>query len=351
MEVVLLKIAVALLPVLVFLAVFTFLDAFKLMDGRELAINMAIGGVLAAGITALYLLNRRTLDELPIGFTNWTKYVAPVLEEIVKCGAIALLFWRNRIGFMIDAVITGFAVGAGFSLIENVIYLYNYPDANLGVWLVRGFGTAVMHGGAVAGFGVVSQFLIERRMKIEGARYRMPLAVFLPGLALAVLIHGAYNHFPNEPVLAMAVTLLLVPLGLVWVFFKSEHSAHNWLLHEYETHEHMLADIESGRFDESEAGRFVLALSERFDPQAVAAAFEYLKLHTRLLAQAEGNMIAHEEGAAGVSATDVRAEFQRLHQLEGKLGRTTLMAIRPHLQMSRHELWEIHELKREAHAH
>jgi protease PrsW len=343
----LLKIVVALAPVLVFLGGFMLLDAFKLMGWRELGQLLLAGGALAA---ISYLINWRALDDLPIGFTDYTKYAAPLVEEPLKAALMLVLFARNRVGFMIDAAITGFAVGAGFSLIENVIYLYNFPGASLGVWLVRGFGMAVMHGGATAAFGVIGQFLTERRMRLEGTRYRFRLAAFLPGLAAAILIHGLYNHFPNEPLFSMVSVLVAVPLSLALVFSKSEHAAHRWLLDEYETHEHMLADIRAGHFDASEAGRFVLTLSERFDAGVVSAAFEYLKLHTELLARAEQTLIAHEEGGAEAPAADTRADFQRLHVLEGKIGRAALMALRPHLEVSRHELWEMHELQREVRA-
>ena len=175
----------------------------------------------------------------------------------------------------------------------------------------------------------------------------MLLAVFLPGLVLAILIHGAYNHFPDQPVLAMAVTLVAAPLALVLVFSKSEHAAHKWLVHEYETHEHMLEDIRAGRFDRSEAGRFVLALSERFAPEVVAESFEYLKLHTELMLLADETLIAHEAGRAAPAARDVRADFARLHALEKHIGRAALMALTPHLEVSRRELWEMHELQLE----
>ena len=344
-----LKVLVALLPVLVFLAGFTLLDAFHLIGWRWLAALVAAGGLLAA---LSYLANWRAMDELPIGRTDYTRYAAPVVEETMKGAMVLLLFARNRIGFMIDAAISGFAIGAGFSLVENVIYLHDYIGvATLGVWLVRGFGTAVMHGSATAAFGVVGQWITERQMRIEGARYRFHPLAFVPGLIAAILIHGLYNHFPDQPILSMAVVLVVAPMCLVLVFSKSEHAAHRWLVGEYETHEHMLEDIRRGRYDTSEAGRFILTLSERFSPRVVAEAFEYLKLHTQLMAEAEQTLIAHEEGTTPPAPRDVRAEFERLHALEKHIGRSAVMAIRPHLQLSRHELWEMHELQRETATH
>ena len=344
MDLTLLKIAVALAPVMAFLGGFIMLDAFRLVGWRMLGWLLAAGGAIAA---LSYLANWRAMDELPIGFTNYTKYAAPVVEETLKAALVVALFTSNRIGFMIDAAITGFAIGAGFSLVENAIYLYNFSGASLGVWLVRGFGTAVMHGSATAAFGVITQFLTERAMKVEGARYRTHPVLFLPGLAAAIFVHGLYNHFPEQPLLAMAVTMLVAPMALVLVFAKSEHAAHRWLLHEYESHEHMLDEIRGGHYDTSEAGRFILTMSERFDPAVVAEAFDYLQTHTELVLHAEQTLLAHENGDPPPSARDMREEFQHLHTLEKQLGRSALMALRPHLQFSRHELWEMHELQRE----
>ena len=48
---------------------------------------------------------------------------------------------------MIDAAIYGFAVGAGFAFIENIYYLHSLEHHKIVVWIIRGLGTAVMHGG------------------------------------------------------------------------------------------------------------------------------------------------------------------------------------------------------------
>src|SRR5438552_12615043 len=158
MDPVVLKTLIALVPVLACLATFIFLDAFKLMSLREILLLLAGGGALAA---ISYFANWRAMDELPMGYTAYSLYAAPVVEETAKGALILVLFWRNRIGYMIDAAIAGFAIGAGFSLGENLFYLYHFAGANIGVWLVRGFGTGVMHGGATAVFAALGQHLNE----------------------------------------------------------------------------------------------------------------------------------------------------------------------------------------------
>src|SRR5262249_46250205 len=157
------------------------------------------------------------------------------------------LFQRARIGFLIDAAVIGFAVGAGFALIENLHFLYAFPEANVGVWIVRGFGTAMMHGGATAIFGVLAQSWTERHTKFEAVYY-------LPGLAAAVVIHSLFNHLLAMPVLATAAMVVVVPAALFLVFAKSEHRIHDWLIADVQSHEQLLREM-NAEFAQSRAGR------------------------------------------------------------------------------------------------
>ena len=100
-------------------------------------------------------------------------------EEVLKALVIVFLFRIHRIGFLVDSAIMGFAVGAGFAFVENLYYLQSAGDAHVAVWIVRGFGTAIMHGGVMAIFAIISQTLTERNMKIN------PL-LYLPGLFVSV---------------------------------------------------------------------------------------------------------------------------------------------------------------------
>ena len=88
-------------------------------------------GLLGLGLrTAVvtYPISGTFLDALPLGFSNYSRFVAPWIEELVKGLAVVGLFWFNRIGYKLDAVISGFAIGAGFSVVENIIYLMRFPE-------------------------------------------------------------------------------------------------------------------------------------------------------------------------------------------------------------------------------
>src|SRR5205085_713979 len=133
--------------VLVLLAIFVWLDAFKLMSMNEILTLLFFGGI---GALAAWPVAGRMLDTLPIGFNFYSRYVAPWIEEAIKAAIMIALFRFNRIGYKLDAVISGFAIGAGFSVVENMIYLLRFPDYGIGIWLVRGMGTAIMHGTTLA---------------------------------------------------------------------------------------------------------------------------------------------------------------------------------------------------------
>jgi len=349
LELIVIKAAVAIGPVLAMLAAFVWLDAFKLVSRRQLAALLLGGGAIAV---VSYFISGQFLDTLPIGFSHFSRFVAPPIEETLKAGLILALFMRNRIGFMIDAAIAGLAVGAGFSVIENAIYLSVFTHATVGVWLVRGFGTALMHAGCTALFAVLGQWLTERYARIEAQRHTFELLLFLPGLAAAILAHGVFNQFAPDPVIGMTLTLFLVPLILFFVFQRSEHAAHRWLLTEFESHQHMLEDIEAGRLADSPAGRFVASLGRQYPPGVGADMFRYIQVHTWLVARAEADLIEREEGRSVPVSREVRDQLAELHALERRIGRSGLMVLNPHLHFTRNELWEIHELEAHArHAH
>ena len=299
--------------------------------------------ILAGGALAVagYYINGRAIILLNMDLRSYSRYVSPIIEESLKASVLVYLFARNRIGFMVDAAIIGFAVGAGFSLVENIYFLHTLAQASLGVWIVRGFGTAIMHGGATAVFGVFAQSLTERHAHFHPELY-------LPGLAVAVVLHSSFNHFPGSPFLATLATLVVLPATLLFVFAKSEHAIHDWLLADYESHEHLLLAIRTGEFTHSEAGRFMSDLAQRFDTAHVADMFSYVRLHTQLVLRAEKLLLAREGGTDNRLSQDDREAFQRLHALERKIGRTGLLAIWPHLRFSRQELWELYELENEA---
>jgi RsiW-degrading membrane proteinase PrsW (M82 family) len=330
----LLEAPIALAPTIALLVVLDQLDSFRLVSLRAGLIALAWGGLLAV---VAYFLNAGVMNATGIGIGTYTRYGAPIIEEGLKAGVMIYLFQRARIGFLIDAAIMGFAIGTGFALVENLYYLYTFPQANIGVWIVRGFGTAMMHGGATAIFGVFAQSWTERHTKFDPAFY-------MPSAAIAIALHSLFNHLLATPMLATAAMIVLVPLALFVVFAKSQHRIHNWLLTDHDNHEQLLAtmDIE---FAHSEAGRFISEIADKFHVTDAADIYTYMRLHAELVLRAESLLLARESGTKSAATREDHAAFARLHALERKIGRTALMALWPHLHYSRQELAELYELE------
>ena len=331
-----LRAAVGLLPVLCFLAALRAFDSYKLVHLRPTLGLIVIGGLAAA---ASYWIGAAILTHVDLGFVTYSRYVAPPVEELLKGAVIVTLVARHRIGFLVDAAICGFAVGAGFALVENLFYLHRLAEAPLGVWIVRGFGTAIMHGGTTALFGILGLILSERAG-------RPGLAAFLPGLLLASAVHSAYNHFLFSPVLAAAGIVLLLPPLMLMVFARSEATLEKWLETGFDADTQLLEMINSGKFADTRAGKYLTELRRRFDGPVVADLLCYLRTRTELALRAKGILMLRETGFAAEPDAATRERFAELEYLEKSIGRTGLLAIKPFLHMSRKDLWQLHQIGR-----
>jgi RsiW-degrading membrane proteinase PrsW (M82 family) len=337
-----LKALIAVAPVVICLFVFERLDAFKLVSVGETLVLLGAGATLTV---VCYFANGGVLDEFPVGFDRYARYVAPIVEETLKGGLIVALFAFNRLGYLIDAAIAGFAIGAGFAVAENAFYLHEFAKAGLGVWIVRGFGTALMHGGATAILAVLSLFLYAPRLRGEVVRFRLNILLFLPGLVAAILIHMAFNHFPEQPLIAMTVVLAATPLILFALFALGETQAHRWLAEDSQAHAALLAAMRGHAFDTTPAGLALTALGQRLGPALARDLNDYVRLNAELVVAAEADLLAIEAHKATERDPGRREAFGRLHGLERRLGRTVTMAVRQHLRFSRDDLWKMHELE------
>lgn len=336
----LVKALVALAPVVLLLVVFDRLDAFNLISAQEIAILLSTGGAIA-GMS--FVANLRVMDGFPIGFSAYSRYVSPIIEETLKAAPIIYLFARNRVGFKVDAAIAGFAVGAGFSVIENIWYLFTITEANISAWLVRGFGTAIMHGGATAIFAIISHEMTERQAAGVAAHYRFNPLLFIPGLAAAIVIHSVFNHFPEQPLVIMALTLLLAPATIFLALIRSDQATQQWLTADRATHEQLLAEIRAGQFASTPPGQAIDAIAARLGDKA-GSAREYVELKTELILRAEELIHAAQSGQPTALSSEDRAKFAKLETLELTLGQATLAALSAQLGFTRNDLWELSRL-------
>jgi RsiW-degrading membrane proteinase PrsW (M82 family) len=320
------------LPVVLFLTVLYLMDSFKLVPRRTVLAAVAYGG--AAAFATMFLHRVLPLDGLSPNVVD--RYIAPFTEEGAKALLIAALIVTHRVGFLVDALVVGFAIGTGFALVENAAYLSTL-DASIGLWLVRGVGTAMLHGACTGIFAMVFKTLIDRRQS-------RAIAISAPLLAAAV-IHSAFNHQFLPPAIQAAVMLLLLPLLVLVVFERSERGTREWIGSGLDLDVELLDLVSSEHFVHTRFGQYLVELKSRFPGAVVADMFCLLRLDLELAAQAKGLLLARSAGITLAADEDLRAALDERSRLQRAIGRTGLLALEPLQVTSSRDHWHRHLLQ------
>jgi hypothetical protein len=194
-----------------------------------------------------------------------------------------------------------------------------------------------MHGGATAIFAIVSVSLADKRPDDW-------VTVFVPGLVAAVVLHSAFNHLLAKPVLATAGILVALPPLMYMVFQHSERTLRAWLDADLDSDMELLRLIDSEEFSASNAGTYLHSLRERFRGEVVADMLCYMRLHLELALRAKGVLMMRESGIEASIDEETREKLAELQYLERSIGRTGQLAMRPVLQMTTKDLWQIYML-------
>ncbi len=329
------QIVLGFLPVCVFLLALLYLDSYKLVRLRTV-LGLIACGLVVAGIG--YVANREVLLELGLSRRLLTRFAAPAMEELLKALPVLFLLRRKRIGFLIDAGIAGFAVGTGFALAENFYYASTFLGSEPAVWLVRGFGTALMHGGTTAVGGMLTKLLADRRQSVSWW-------LAGPGLLLAFAIHSLFNHFLVSPLLSTIAIVLILPPLLVFIFSRGERDLQSWVGSGFDLDSELLQAIRSGDFADSRTGRYLQSLREHFDGPVLADMLCYLRLQSELSLRAKGILMMRENGFPVKKDPETTAKLTELRFLRRSIGKTGELAIAPIAHRSTHDVWQLQMLE------
>jgi RsiW-degrading membrane proteinase PrsW (M82 family) len=320
-----LELALALVPVLLFLAALQVMDSFKLVHARAVATALGVGAAAAAACGPLHAWLQPALG---VDATTFIRYVAPMTEETLKAAFLLLLVARRRVGFLVDAAVQGFAIGAGFAVVENLGYLWALGDATPWLWLIRGLGTAMLHGGTTAIFGILTRAVADRAPD-------RPILAGVPGLAAAVAIHAAFNHVLLPPLAMTLLLLIALPLLVVVVFQRSEAATREWVVAGLDLDVELLNLVASDAFGHTRFGRYLQQLRAQFGGPVVVDMFCLLRLQLELSVQAKAMLMAREAGLDLPVDDDLAPALAELEHLRAAIGPTGLLALEP-LQVSSH---------------
>lgn len=152
----------------------------------------AIAGILIGMISSLlaaYISSWIALV-MEADLVDYTLYIAPVVEEIMKLLPIGLFFVLLKP--QAEAILSFSAcVGAGVATFENCCFILDEGAELITYTLVRGAAVGIMHVlcAMMCGIGMV---IIKR--------FRQAIVPCIIGsLALACTIHGLYNLLVSEP--------------------------------------------------------------------------------------------------------------------------------------------------------
>ena len=188
---------VAIIPLFVIVPTFLWLDRFEAEPVRYLLFAFFWGALVA--VVGAFFLNTYGLRLLVE--SQWTDpletgavYLAPVTEETLKGLGILLVYLLRRREFdgIIDGIVYGGIIGAGFAFSENILYLgqaYDtYGDEGLtATFVVRGimgpFGHPLFT--ALTGIGI--------GIAVTSRRPLVRVLAVLGGWICAMLLHGLWN--------------------------------------------------------------------------------------------------------------------------------------------------------------
>ena len=328
-------IAFGFFPVLLFLLCLFLLDSFKLVSVKWLVITL-LWGVASAVIA--FFLNTTAVDAFGLEHDTLTRYVAPVIEELIKASLILVMVARRQIGFMIDAAIYGFAVGTGFALAENLWYYIQLgDDFHMLLAVIRGFGTAIMHGGVVAIAAIILTEGVQRNHKVAVAG--------ATGIITAIVLHSAFNHFIFNPLLMTLLIIVLLPLIFYAVFIYTIKHLQDWLEVEFSNEVDMLSMMRKGQFRDTRAGQYLATLKEHFPPETMVDMYWFFSLYLELSIKAKRNLLLKESGFPAMKEPDIKEKLAELKTLRKQIGKAGEMALLPLVRMSHRELWELNQLE------
>ena len=317
---------VSLLPVAIYIAWVWSIDRFALVSARLLAQMILCGLMTALGCYGLF---RLTGDY----WGQWSDVVNPVVEEMVKAIPLLVLASRKRMVFFIDSVILGAAVGGGFSILENLLYLLHDDSLGFGTALFRGLEVSLVHMGCSAIVATALMFIVRqaerRNSRLTVKKADASLAILL--LIASTALHVAHNALHFNP-LAQTVTVIgLMALLLFGTYQYDSNQIHRWIDRSMNKQLDLLCSISEGRLDETPTGRYLLSVKESFPPEVFFDIVCYVQLHTELEVVAKSRFMAHEAGLEYPLSNESRAsilakhkEYQHLSEALGKTARITV---------------------------
>ena len=312
-------ILVSVIPLLLYLLVLKSLDSFRIVHWRWLVVCMAVG--CGSCLVAWAFSEMSAALSVP--------FYAPLIEEILKA-LVALCAMRLfRIVFFAEALCYGAAIGAGFSLFENIIYIYFSPDMLFATALFRGLGTSMLH------IGCSSLFLVLWLLANNNSwKYAFRLWGILP----CILIHALYNLHHFQPLVQMAAVVVIFLVIFLCVSNYNEKCIGKWLDLSMMYDIDLLSAIKDGTLPDTKAGQYLMSVKEQFDPYVFLDMICYVQLYLELTITCKSRMMLRESGLLDAESEDDKSQrsamLKEFYTLRGNIGKMGEIILHPIVKMT-----------------
>ena len=185
---------------------------------------------LMIGILACFFcgeLNGILLKWLDMPTREFTVNITPITEEIAKAYPLflyAFLFKPDRVKLKETAVV----IGIGFAILENAFVLASNADSiSVGLALIRGFGSGMMHGVCTLSVGYGISFVYSKKKLVVPGSFAM--------MCIAISFHSIYNNLVQStykyigfalPMLAFIPLIIVIRREKTKAMKKKEEKAH-----------------------------------------------------------------------------------------------------------------------------
>ncbi len=178
-------------------------------------LKYVMGGISFGAITAIFAYFLNTVFNLFLQYSAGYEVgvlliflIAPVFEEILKVTGIYILAERKRFNDVYDGVATGFSIGCGFALLENVFFIITkIPVFSFDILLFRVVYGTLAH----ASFSTFGGIIIGKNKELTG---KNRFSAYLMAIFVSLMAHMAYN------ILAMMDVINVELMGAEYYVFS-----------------------------------------------------------------------------------------------------------------------------------
>lgn len=327
----------SLLPIFIYLWILSAMDAFQLVQRKQHTLFMLWGMVstgIMYGITQLYI---------HVTGEPWQSvWISPIVEELLKGTILLILVARRKIVFLAEAFIYGGAIGAGFALAENIIYITVFPTMSPIVALIRGLGTAMLHMGCTATAASVL-LLLSYMLKDRFTWTLIPLS-FVPGY----LLHVAYNYMLLDPMIQLAIVVAGCLLYFLTLTSMHEKMMIKWFDISMTDHVQLLASIREGSLADNKTGQYLQSIKNRVDALVFFDMIVYMELYLELVLLAKSRIMLKEinlaEPLSAQQRQDISSKLQEMNELNKRIPLIGKLLLKPVIHQSKEDEWAMKKI-------